>query len=429
MSSSGDGSEVSAGLSGLGQFLTLESSKVRFQALFFVYFIGSSGFSVFRNVYLEEMGLTGSQMGQIGFLLMAAGVVAQPAWGLLSDYFRADRTILVVGGLGSALALLSYPIGDSLAAPFALIAVGTALYSALRSPISPITTGMVLSRGFDYGSVRAFGSLAWAIGSLGFGFLVGYLGSVSIIYFYVASAGLMVAIVWSLPNDGRSEDGTGDGESEDDEPGLKEAARALITNKNFLVILAAAFLLRLSISGGEAFFAVYMRNVEVSLGLGPLVLSPDGMTGVAWTINSGIEAVAFLYVLKTNISYKWLLVGGGVIVVIPNLVYGLTTQPVILLAIQSLGGIGFAMVSVAAVDLAHEISAERVTSTAQSLLTGLGYGLGAAAGQIVAGTLLDAVGIMDMYVGISVLGFLGAAVGLLVSTDSRSGKPRQTAGT
>lgn len=429
MSSSGDGSDAAAGATGLGRLLTLESTKVRFQVLFFVYYIGSSGFSVFRNVYLEEMGLSGSQMGQIGFLLMAAGVVAQPAWGLLSDYFRADRSILVVGSLGSALALLSYPLGDSLAAPFALIAVGTALYSALRSPVSPIATGMVLSRGFDYGSVRAFGSVAWAIGSLGFGFLVGYLGSVSIIYFYVASAGLMIAIVWSLPADSRVEGETADNEGESDGPGLKEAAWALITNKNFLVILAAAFLLRLSISGGEAFFAVYMRNVEVSLGLGPLVLSPDGMTGVAWTINSGIEAVAFLYVLKTNVSYKWLLVWGGVIVVIPNLVYGLTTQPVVLLAIQSLGGIGFAMVSVAAVDLAHEISAERVTSTAQSLLTGFGYGLGAAAGQIVAGTLLDAVGIMDMYVGIAVLGFLGAAVGLLVSTGDQSDEPGQPAGT
>lgn len=429
MSSSGDESGVSRGLTGLGQFLALESSKARFQLLFFVYYIGSSGFTVFRNVYLEEMGLSGAQMGQIGFLLMATGVVAQPAWGLLSDYFRADRTILVVGGLGSALALLSYPIGANLSAPFLLIAVGTALYSALRSPISPITTGMVLSRGFDYGSVRAFGSLAWAIGSLGFGFLVGYLGSVSIIYFYVVSAGLLVVIAWSLPDDAQTEDESEDSESVNDESGLKEAARALVTNKDFLVVLTASFLLRLSISGGEAFFAVYMRSVEVSLGLGPLLLSPDGMTGVAWMINSGIEAIAFLYVLKTSISYKWLLVGGGIVVVIPNLVYGLTTQPVVLLAIQSLGGVGFAMISVAAVDIAHEISAERVTSTAQSLLTGLGYGLGAATGQIVAGILLDAVGIMDMYIGLSVLGFVGAAVGLLVSTSNRSGEPQQTAGT
>lgn len=430
MSSSDGGSEVTAGPTGLGRLLTHDGMKMRFQLLFFIYFIASSGFVVFRNVYLDEMGLSGSQMGYIGFLLMATGVVAQPAWGLLTDYFRAERTVLVVAGVASAVAILSYPVGGGLSEPFLLIAVGSAAYSAFRAPVGPIATGMVLSRGFDYGSVRAFGSLAFAIGSLGFGFVVGTLGSVSIVYFYVAGAALMAAIAWSLPGDRSAEEGddtAGDNEDETNEPGLLEATRMLVTSPTFLVIVGASFLLRLSAMGGEAFFSVYMRSVGASIAVGPWALSPDGMTGVAWMINSGIEAVAFLYALKANVSHKWLLVGGGAILVIPNLVYGVTTWPWMLLAVQSLGGIGFAMVTVATVDLAHDIAAERVTSTAQTLLTGFGFGLGGAAGQIVAGTLYDAVGIMDMYVGIAVLGFVGAAIGLLVSADGRSGETQPTA--
>lgn len=57
------------------------------------------------------------------------------------------------------------------------------------------------------------------------------------------------------------------------------------------------------------------------------------MTGIDWMINSSIEAVAFLYALKANKSHKWLLVVGGVIVIIPNLVYGVTAQPWVLLAV------------------------------------------------------------------------------------------------
>ncbi|WP_225333315.1 hypothetical protein [Halomicrobium urmianum] len=77
-----------------------------------------------------------------------------------------------------------------------------------------------------------------------------------------------------------------------------------------------------------------------------------------------------------------MLVGGGAILTTPNLVYGVTTRPWILLAIQSLGGIGFAMVTVATVDLAD---------------------------------------------GIAALGFGGAALGLLVSADGRSGENQPTA--
>ncbi|WP_129115472.1 MFS transporter [Halegenticoccus tardaugens] len=429
MSSSDEGYEETAGPTSLGRPLALDGVKVRFQLLFFIYFIASSGFVVFRNVYLEEMGLSGSQMGQIGFLLMATGVVAQPAWGLLTDYFRAERTVLIFVGIASAVAILSYPVGDGLTEPFLLIAVGSAAYSAFQTPVGPIATGMVLSRGFDYGSVRAFGSLAFAIGSLGFGFVVGTLSIVSIVYFYVAGTALMIGIAWSLPG-GRSadegDDVAGDDENETNEPRLLEATRMLVTSPTFLVIVGASFLLRLSAMGGEAFFSVYMRNVDASIAAGPWTLRPDGMTGVAWVINSGVEAVAFLYALKANVSHRWLLVGGGVALVIPNLAYGVTTRPWVLLAVQSLGGIGFAMVTVATVDLAYDIAADRVTSTAQTLLTGFGFGLGGAVGQIVAGTLYDAVGIMDMYVGIAVLGFAGAALGLVVSSDGRSGKNQPT---
>lgn len=429
MSSSDEGSEVNVRSTILGRLLSPNGVKVRFQLLFFIYFIATSGFVVFRNVYLEEMGLSGLQMGYIGFLLMATGVVAQPAWGLLTDYLRAERTVLVIAGIASAVAIVSYPVADGLVEPFILIAVGSAAYSAFRAPIGPTATGMVLSRGFDYGSVRAFGSIAFAIGSLAFGFVVATLGSVSIVYVYVAGAVLLVGIAWSLPGDGNadeSEDAAGNGEDRTSEPGLLEATRMLVTNPTFLVIVGASFLLRLSAMGGEAFFSVYMRSVGVSIAIGPWTLRPDVMTGVAWMINSGIEAVAFLYVLKANVSHKWLLVAGGVILVIPNLVYGITTRPWILLAIQSLGGIGFAMVTVSTVELAHDIAADRVTSTAQTLLAGFGFGLGGAVGQIVAGTLYDVVGIMDMYVGIAVIGFAGAAVGLLISADGRSGQHQST---
>lgn len=402
------------GGSWIARLLVDDGVKLRFQLLFFLNFIAISGFVTFRNVYFEEIGLTGTEMGVIGFLLLATGVAVQPVWGLLTDYLGYQRRVIVLGGIASAIGLLAYPVAASLPEPFALLVVATVVYSAFRAPITPIATEMVLSRGYEYGQIRAFGSLAFAVGSLGFGVVVSYLGSVSVVYFYVVGVVAIVGITASLP-------ATADtGDDDDDQPPIREAASALVTNRNFLVVLLASFLLRLSAVGGEAFFSVYMRTVEVGLALGPLVVAPDGMTGLAWGINSGVEAIAFVYALRGNHSYKRLLVVGGVLLVLPNLVYGLTTIPWVLLAIQALGGIGFAVTSVATVDLAADIAADRVSNTAQTLLAGIGYSLGGAVGQVAAGVLLDAVGIRQMYVAIALLGFLGAFVGLLVAGDTRS---------
>jgi|GEM_PF-751854 len=412
--------------------LDLSGQKVRFQSLFFVQFVAFSGIAVFRNVYFDEMGLSGTAMGQIGFVLLATGVVAQPAWGALTDYLRAERPVLVAGSVLSALALLSYPYAEGLAEPFLVVAVGTALFSAFRGPIIPIATGMILERGYDYGGVRAFGSLAFAVGSLGFGFVVAWLGSVSIVYAYIAGMALLVVIVISLSgsSDGDEADDSGGGAdqtNEDDAEGADDtdnlsipaALRALVSTPSFVVVVLSMFLLRLSLMGGEAFFSVYMRELSVQLAVGPWTLSPDGMTGVGWAINSGIEALAFVYAVRLRRSYKWLLVVGGVVGVTPNLVYGLTTHPVALLAVQSMGGVGFALLTVAAVNLVHAVASDRVNATAQSLLSALGLGLGGALGQIVAGSLFDAVGLQQMYVVIAVIGFAGAAFGLFVTHEGR----------
>jgi len=404
--------------------IDVEATKLRFQSLFFVQFAAFSGFAVFRNVYLEGIGMSGAAMGTIGFLMTATGVVAQPGWGVITDYWRAERPVIVVGAV-------AYPFFDrirdgirALRGVDPLVAAGTAAFSAFRAPIVPVANGMILSRGYDYGNVRAFGSIAFGIGSLGFGFLVAALGVVSVVYFYVGGMVVLAAVALSIP--AGEDEGTGghdrtdgDGEAATSEASLWTALRALVTAPTFLVVLATAFLLRLSASGGSAFFSVYMRAIDAGIVVGPWSLSADALTGLAWAIKTGFEAVAFVYAVRLSLPYRWLLAGGGVALVAPNLVYGLTTAPAAILAVQVAGGVGYALFTLAAVELAYAVADRSVRSTAQTALAGVGLGLGGAVGQVVAGGLMDAVGLRRMYVAVAVVGVLGAAVGLLVTDRGR----------
>lgn len=418
----------------------LDGQKVRFQSLFFVHFVAFSGLVVFRNVYLEQMGMSGSAMGQIGFLMTATGVAAQPVWGLVTDYLRAERPVLVVGGAVSALGLLAYPYADGLAEPFLLVAVGTAVFSVFHAPIVPIANGLVLSQGYDYGKIRAFGSVAFGIGSLGFGFLVAVAGIASIVYVYAVGMVVLVGVVWTLSEteadaveQGKRDDLKASGETgvdtaddtgddaSDGEPPLPEAVRKLATNREFLVVLLVAFVVGLSIRGGSAFFSVYMRAVEASAVLGPWTLSADALTGMAWTVKTLFEAGAFVYALRFSDSYRAFLVVGGAGVALPHLVYGLTAEPWAILAVQVAGGLGYGLYNLAVVNLVFAVASERVTSTAQTALTGLGLGFGGAVGEVVAGELVDAIGLQRTYLYLAAIGFVGAALGLLVRDSSGEG--------
>lgn len=135
-----------------------------FKSFYFLYFAAWSGFVVFRNAYFEESGLTGVEMGTIGFLLRTAGIAALPAWGLLSDRFGAQKRILFVSVIGAGALGLLYPRA---AAVFPLVALVIVAFAALQAPIRPVANSMLLSAGLSYGNIRAYGSGAFGVAALG----------------------------------------------------------------------------------------------------------------------------------------------------------------------------------------------------------------------------------------------------------------------
>lgn len=54
------------------------SDERRYQLLYLVLYAAANGISGYRNVFFEDIGLSEAQMGVIGAVLVAAGIIAQP---------------------------------------------------------------------------------------------------------------------------------------------------------------------------------------------------------------------------------------------------------------------------------------------------------------------------------------------------------------
>ncbi|WP_435101506.1 MFS transporter [Halarchaeum sp. P4] len=370
-------------------------SRYRYPALYFVFYAAFSGFAAFRNVLLEEMGMSGVEMGLIGTIMVTAGILAQPVWGFVADYTQSPKRVLVAAAALSGVAILSYPLG--MLAPtdtFLLIAVGTAAYAMARAPIIPISNALVLRQGFDYGYVRSFGSVSFGISVLLIGFALAWVATSLVVYLYVVGIAVFLVLAAGLPEI----------EASVFEGDLGPQALDLVRRRDFQVVIATAFLLGFVARSGDAFFSVYMRAV----GLG------DGYTGVAWALKTLAETVLFLLIGRTAFSYGGIVAVGGLGFAAGY--FGLTFYPTlvpVLLANVGLG-IGVALLFFALVNLAHECAPEALHSTAQTLLTGVGVGAGGALGQAVAGWLVDTVGIQEMFLYLGVGSLVLAATGLAV---------------
>jgi len=366
--------------------------KRQYQLLYFVFFASSNGFLVFRNAYFEELGLSGSQMGLLGAVLVVGGMVAQPIWGGLADRFAASKPVLLIAAGVSSVVILAYPLAGTVPDPFLLLVLATALLSTVRSPIVPITNAMILSKGLDYGQVRAFGSIAFGLGSLVIGWLLSQYATEIVFYIYAVGMVVLVLIVRGVP----------DAEA-DLTPDLKTEALKLVTNKRFLLLLSVTVLLAGASASGSAYFAVYIRAIGAS----------DGLTGTAWMLKTVGEAVIFLSMARIGLTNRTQLTLGAALYVGVYLVYAAVATTAAILAVQFVLGVGLALYNIAIVEFADRFAPEDLTSTGQAVLSAFGIGTGRALGELGAGGVMDAIGVQSMYYVLAVVALAALLLSLV----------------
>ncbi len=372
----------------------------RFQLLYFVFFASYSGLVAFRNVYLKELGMNGFEMGLVGAIWVIGGVVAQPVWGIVADYTGSPSRVLTMAAAISGVSILTYPLGGVVtSSTLLIILVGTVVFSTTQAPIVPIANSLILRRGYDYGYVRSFGSIAFGISILIVGFALASLHTVVVTYVYTLGMVVFVALARGIPREERPAFSGN----------LGIEALGLVRRRGFALLLGVAFAFGL-VNAGSSFFSVYVRAVHMG----------DWLTGVAWAVKTVVETVVFLWIARVDISYGRQLAISGALYIVGYLVFAFSSSPVLVVVANLLLGAGLAMVYNSLVNAAHGHAPETLQSTAQTLLMGVGIGVGSAVGQLAMGQLVDAVGAQRAYAFLAI-GAVGVAVfGVFVRADPES---------
>lgn len=377
------------------------SDRRGFKLFYFLVFAAFSGYLMFRNVYLEEIGMSGTQMGIVGLLYPLCTMVAQPVWGVLADWKQASKAILYASAVVAGLAMLAYPLAPLVSSTFLAVVVGTAVLAAFRAPTMPIANALVLSAGMSYENVRAYGSVAFGVAGLGFGFLVGVTATEVVFYAFTGGMVLVVLLLTRLPVE-QPEGLGGD---------LELSAIRRLLDRQFLLLVVAAFVIGLMTPAGVAFFSVYVRAVGHA----------DWITGVAWLIKTLGEAVAFLAISRRGGRYRWLMAAGGLLYLGTYVVLALTANVGVIVAAQVMLGVGYALFNLASVNLAHVLAPAALASTAQSLLLVGGTSAGRVVGELLAGVLVEHVGAQAMYLYVAALGLIVPVVSLRIAATAQDG--------
>lgn len=326
-------------------------------ALFYLCYWGFIAvFEPFLNVRFARLGLTALQIGLLAALYPLMSVTVAPVMAAVADRngWRIRLLALSIAGMMAALLWLRWPVTFlGLLLPMLLLAV-------TRSPTTPVGDGIIIRMAghhrLDYGNIRRFGSVGYALSVL-FGLL--WRQTDFVYMFYVAPLAALPLLVTVLSLEEAEEAAERDGGD--------VSWQALLQNRDLLLLALVALLSGMAVFSAIIYSGVYMDDLggdELDVGLVfglAAVAAIGGMSYAGKLIRRFGGPQAFVIALGV------LALGFGG--------YVLARSPASLIAAALVKEAGFGLWLVTLVRLTSEQAPDRWSATAQALIFASSSGL------------------------------------------------------
>ncbi|WP_126301047.1 3-phenylpropionate MFS transporter [Mannheimia haemolytica] len=314
----------------------------------------------FLPVWLKHHGYSTEMIGlfaAVGYLFRFAGsMLASQRVKTVNQLIPTARSLTWLN-IAAAVALLFS--GDFIWLLFPVLM----LFQIFNSGAMPIADSIASiwqhQIGLDYGRARLFGSMAFVVGSLSAGYLIGLLGENAVVWIIIGFLVFLGIGQFATPKVGFDEQGNKANTS-------SVTYRQLLKEPETLKMLVAVSLISASHAAYYTYSTIHWSNAGIS----------TAMTSLFWGLAVVAEILFFLVSKRLFKSWKisHLMILAAIFAVIRWAIMGSTTEVVLIIIMQMLHSITFGAAHIAMIRYISMQSAERVTK-----LQGLYFGLASCA--------------------------------------------------
>lgn len=357
----------------------------------------TAAFLPFFVLLLSDRGLTADRIGFVLSLASLAGVLSVPFWSHVADARLGGVRTLQLTSFATAIAALALiPTGSNVWA----IALVTALLYVVSAPGTALSDTIALQvlgpeRETDYGRIRLWASLGWAIAVVLFGAWYQRMGLGPVLPAYAAGTLAYAIAAMRFP-------ATRPARHAGTASRLGSVGEALRVSPRLLPFLIGLLLVSISTSAAWSFLPLRI----VSRGGGPLLIGLSAGLGALVEIPF-FRASAWL---GGRFSLRTLYASGVGIWIAMLVAWSLVPNPVIIAAIKVAGGAGFGLTYAALVVITGRLVPLRLRNTGQALMQTFGAGIGPIVGAALGGLVYRHLGAPALFAGAAV----SASLGLLV---------------
>jgi len=338
---------------------------------YYIFYFAAVGIYIpFLPLFLTHLTMNSVQIGVLMSVGPFAGIFAQAVWGTLADRYHRRKEYLLVALTLTAVISFALSFGKN----FTALAVLLLFYALTNSPITALSDALVLNTledRKDYGKIRRWGSLGFAVTAALGGLVFSYL---DLAWFGVVEGIILLGgLVWakSLPNPRDTMKAVST---------MPSPFFSVVKAPGLVVFLLITFLFMAPYNAYCVFFGWHMQTLGAS----------RWWIGLGWTIAALSEMLVFSKgsAWLRRFRPQQLIVMAGVIFTLRWVGYSLVQDYTLIVLLQISQSLSFALFYLASVEYLNLLLPPYLQGSAQSAFNAVSFGISAIIGTVGAGWLI-----------------------------------------
>jgi MFS transporter, PPP family, 3-phenylpropionic acid transporter len=368
----------------------------RLSRFYFFYFSSLGALIPFWTVYLNSLGFSALQIGQLMATLALSKVVAPYLWGWVADRTGYHIRIVQLTSLLSLLCFLPLLWYDSFWSILWLMLLFSFFWNASLPQFEVVTLGQLGSDKNRYSQIRLWGSLGFITTAAVLGGLFQTL-AINLLPLILL---MIFSFIWlsTLP--------------------VKEHREAVKTDASILTVLKkpqvialllSCFFMQASHGPYYTFYSLYMESLDYS----------RFSIGLLWSLGVLAEVILFMFMpqlLRIRAAAFWLVIAFALTGLRWTLMAWFSDVLILVILIQCLHAASFGLFHATSINLIQQYFPEH-HGRGQALYASISFGAGGALGSFCAGSLWESVSPQMTFMIAAVTAFMGLLVALRVQKN------------
>ncbi len=364
----------------------------RLSGFYLFYFASVGVFLPFWGLYLESLGFSPSEIGELMTLLVVGKVIAPYIGGWIADHKSNRMAVIRLSGLASIVVFTGALFSTSYLALALVMLIFGFFWSVSLPQFEVVTLNHLGDKVHAYTRIRLWGSIGFIITVVVLGAVLEHFGvqPLPLIGLFII-VGIWLTSLWApedIPHDHKV----------DHEPIIN-----VIKQPTVLAMMVVFFLMQVGHGAYYSFYSLYLESFGYS----------KTMIGQLWALGVIAEVGLFLIMLKLlqRYSLRSLLIVSLVCATIRWILIALfPEQRAIIIPVQLLHAATFGIHHAVAIQLIHRYFKGRHQGRGQALYSSLSFGAGGAIGSLMSGYIWEGLGASEAFVFAGVISFIATLI-------------------